>query len=152
MTKAELLAELASKVEKVGDPVRVESSFGVTTYDVPVLDREGTTATKRTVPIYVVDEGEPGEVAYFRLSLDRDEQSADEAYAAAAQDWLNQIVAAGTGDILSGELLETNRTNKFIVARVFVNLKTTPASAEERRYLVRRNADNTGWKDFFRLV
>lgn len=68
MTKAELLADLASKefcdeifaVEQTGTHAN-----GTKVYHAQVRDVKGKLAYHRTVPFYVVNEGEDNEVAYY---------------------------------------------------------------------------------------
>jgi len=66
MKKQELVNQIQGDYKKVGEPVKVDSVFGVTTYDIPVFEVTETGATKKTVSFYVVDEGAKGEEAYLR--------------------------------------------------------------------------------------
>jgi len=66
MKKQELVKQITGDYKKVGEPVKVDSVFGVTTYDIPVFEVTETGATKKTVSFYVVDEGKESEEAYLR--------------------------------------------------------------------------------------
>ena len=66
MTKQELVNQITGDYKRVGEPVKVDSVFGVTTYDVPVFEVTETGATKKTISFYIVDEGKESEEAYLR--------------------------------------------------------------------------------------
>ena len=66
MTKQELVKEITGEYKKVGEPVKVEETMGVTTYDTPVFEVTETGAGKKTVSFYVVDEGLETEEAYLK--------------------------------------------------------------------------------------
>lgn len=146
-TKTELLTDLAGKVTVVGTPALVATQDNVAVYDVPVLQTDGNTADRRIVPIYVVDEGEETEAAYYRQDPDRAETDADAAFRVAGQSWLDARVQAGT--ILRGNIVEADLRNRFMVCRAFFAVNGT---AEMRYYLVRRNAANTAWDDFYQIT
>lgn len=66
MNKAQLIAKLEATYEKVGTPILVSNTNGVTTYDTPVFEVKNGAGLQKTVPFYVQDEGEAGESAYLR--------------------------------------------------------------------------------------
>lgn len=86
MTKAELLADLASKVLRVVSTTQqadaAKEAAGITTYVANVLQiTQGGTAQGRNVAFYVLDEGEAGESAHYKDAIGT--SAAD--YAAAVQ-------------------------------------------------------------------
>lgn len=70
MNKAEMLADLAAKglrvinVEQIADSVK--EAAGVTSYIANVMEQRGDTITGRNIGFYVLDEGDPGEAAFYR--------------------------------------------------------------------------------------
>ena len=66
MKKQELVNQIQGDYKKVGEPVKLDEVFGVTTYDMPVFEVTDTGATKKTISFYIVDEGKESEEAYLR--------------------------------------------------------------------------------------
>lgn len=65
MNKSELLTILAGKYDRVLNVDPRELVAGVQVYLANVLDVSGDTAIKANVGFYVIDEGQPGEIAYW---------------------------------------------------------------------------------------
>lgn len=66
MNKAQLVAQLQEKYEKVAEPQLVSDVNGVKTYDTLVFQIGEKETVQRTVPFYVVEEGTENESAYLR--------------------------------------------------------------------------------------
>lgn len=66
MNKAALLEQLTNEYERIGTPVLVNTTAGIKTYDLTVFEVKDTGSLKKTVPFYVLDEGEETEEAFLR--------------------------------------------------------------------------------------
>ena len=66
VTKSELITELSNNNVAVGDENLVSTELNVKTYDIGVFtQRKDGSVHRITQPIYVIDEGLPGESAYY---------------------------------------------------------------------------------------
>ena len=139
MTKAQLLASLASQVVKVFDPVLVETIANVKTYDVPILRAlSNGTWTKETQPIYVIDEGLPGEVATLaRRSSTNEPVPADGPFLTALKTKIATLeVASGPG--IKKIVIETlNEAKMFAVVTVYTLAAGTVTAS--KRFVVDEN-------------
>lgn len=101
MTRAELLVDLATRdgIESlVGDPVDVTPSgdVGVVAwYDQTVWEVRGEAALKKSIRFYVRDEGEAGEVAWYK---DAEPQSDAEVRQNALRTWMVGVVDGNAND------------------------------------------------------
>lgn len=70
MTKQTILEDITSRVIKIISETKsedkVKEAVGITSYDLNVFIEENGRAVSRNIGIYVVDEGEESEKAYYR--------------------------------------------------------------------------------------
>jgi len=97
MTKIELLVDLATRdgiAALVLDPVDVTPSGDVGTvawYDQAVWEIRGDAALKKSIRFYVLEEGEPGEAAYYK---DAEPQTAPNVTPNALYSWMRTVIDA----------------------------------------------------------
>lgn len=114
MTKQELLNSLTGKYAKIGEPQKVEDTFGVATYDVPVFTiNEDGSALKKTVSFYVSDEATAEETASLR-------QVEKEVNPFTGE--VDALIQAKIADktILKGIREETNEENQFAIVKAYM--------------------------------
>lgn len=115
MNKTELLADITAKglrviqVVQQSDPVK--EAAGVNSYIANVLSQSGDTVTAKNIGFYVVDEGQAGEVAYYRDALKPKNTVWD-----VAQTYLDSLIP---GTYLRGTLREVNEQNNSGIADVY---------------------------------
>lgn len=119
MNKAELIADIKSRViTTIGDPVLKADVSGVKTYVQTVLSPEGVNkANERNIAYIIVDEGGPGERAYYRDTshLDRDDREKAATY-------MGNLVSNGTIDGYQLEQVVTDLGSaNFFVAKVWID-------------------------------
>jgi len=68
MNKAELLTTLVVDFDEVGEPIKQFQNVDVTGYTVMIFEILGDSMLRRNIDFLVVDEGQPGEAAYWALA------------------------------------------------------------------------------------
>lgn len=138
MNKTELLADLQSRVIRlIGAPQLKTDVDGVRTYIQTVLALEGVDkAADRNVAFYVVDEGQPGEAAYYRDTVHRQTDDKEKAVT-----YMGNLVTNGT---IGGFEIESVQADlgarSFFIAKVYVD--DGQGRLVEKRFHVSRNAQN----------
>ena len=94
MNKAQLLAALDTKFDRVLRVEQVDTLEGVSWYTANVLNVEGDLATRGNVSFYVVDEGTANEVAYWHASEPKPDHVP--TFQGDLITWLDTLVADGT--------------------------------------------------------
>lgn len=139
MTKAQLLASLASQVVLVFPERFVDTVGNLKNYDIPILRAlSNGTLTKETQPIYVIDEGLPGEAAHFARRLQVNEPApADGPFLAALKTKIATLeVASGPG--IKKIVIETlNEAKMFAVVTVYTLAAGTVTAS--KRFVVDEN-------------
>lgn len=138
MNKAQLLTDLQSRVIRlIGDPQLKTDVGGVKTYIQAVLAMEGTDkAADRNVAFYVVDEGQPGEAAYYRDTVHRQTDDREKAVS-----YMGQLVVNGQIGGFEIESVQADLGSRsFFIAKVYAD--DGSGKLVEKRFHVSRNAQN----------
>jgi len=132
MTKNELLTELAARdwCENVSEPTLKETkSDGMLWYYVGVRDIGGNIGVYRNIHFYVVDEGGPGEVAYYKDSEPENTLSR----ASAMTRWMKNAVLTAPDNYKGVQILWLSEKLEMVI---FAVLEGTPL--EQKVYYARK--------------
>ena len=136
MNKVDLIADLNSKglrviaVTQQSDPVK--EAAGVNSYIANVMEQRGDTVTARNVGFYVMDEGEAGEVAYYRDQLSQKNVAYD-----AMVSYIDGLTPA---TYIRGEVQNVNEDGKYGFAKVYKD--NGDGTAKEVQLIVFKNGAN----------
>jgi len=128
MTKAELLAELATQFDSVASPVKQQGAVkadGGQVYSVMVRQNSGDTAGYRNVRFLVYNEGTGGEVAYY----DQRKPVDDVVSRSTFKEWIKEQISSNP-DNYKGLII--HYLNEFTEEAVFSKLEGT--AVLERSY------------------
>jgi hypothetical protein len=141
MTHAELLVDLAARDgirELVGIPVDVTPSgdVGVVAwYDQSVWERDEKVGLKKSIRYYVLDEGGPGEDAYYK---DAEPQTLPSVTPNALHSWMRDIIDADPDDYKG---VQVHYVSERWLMVVFSVLEDDGASGLEwQTYYIRKGA------------
>lgn len=140
MTKAELLADLAARDgidQLIGAATDVTPSGDVgiiAWYDQAVLEVYGVAAIKKSVRFYVLDEGGPGEAAYYK---DGEPQGRPMVERMELFSWMRDVVDADPNSYKGVQIHYVSERWEMVIYSV---LETTGGGVEWSTYYVRRGA------------
>jgi hypothetical protein len=139
MTKAELLVDLAGRdgiAALVFDPEDVTPSgdVGVVAwYDQAVWEIRGVVALKKSIRFYVLEEGEPAEVAYYK---DSEPQTSPSVSPNELYSWMRSIIDANTNDYKGVQICYVSERWEMVVYSILED--DSASGLEWNTYYVRR--------------
>lgn len=132
MNKSDLLTVLANTFYHVGDPAQVATFGNLQRYSVQAFDRADDILRAVSVDFYVLDEGQPGETAFWNIRTPSSQNQ--ESFASLAGAYIASKVADGT--IVAGFITAMDEANERAVAWAYV---TQQANINEVKALLRRS-------------